>query len=48
MLIGLWQGFSSYRLALGLPGEERDRDALAAQVREGVALFLRAQAPARG
>lgn len=42
MLVGLWQGFSNYRLALGLPGAERDRAALEAQVREGVALFLAA------
>ena len=42
MLIGVWQGFSNYRLALGLPGAERDRTALEGQVREGVAMFLRA------
>lgn len=39
---------SADRLALGLPGPERDRGALAAQVRDGVALFLRGCGRAAG
>lgn len=41
MLVGLWQGYSNYRLALGIGGPERDPAALEALVRDGVALFLR-------
>lgn len=48
MLVGLWQGFSNYRLALGLPGPERDPATLEAQVRDGVALFLKACRPGGG
>jgi hypothetical protein len=40
MLVGLWQGYSNYRLALGISGPERDPAALEALVRAGVALFL--------
>lgn len=42
MLIGMWQGFSNYRLALGVGGAGEDAGALEAQVRESVGLFLRA------
>lgn len=41
MLVGLWQGYSNYRLALGIEGPERNPAALEAVVRDGVALFLR-------
>jgi TetR/AcrR family transcriptional repressor of mexJK operon len=40
MLVGLWQGYSNYRLALDIDGTERDPGQLEAQVREGVAVFL--------
>lgn len=45
MLIGMWQGFSNYRLALGVGGPGEEAEALEAQVREGVDLFLRACSP---
>jgi hypothetical protein len=47
MLVGIWQGYSNYRLALDIDGPERDPALLDAQVREGVAVFLRGsvQAP---
>lgn len=41
MLVGIWQGYSNYRLALDINGAERDPFLLEAQVREGVAAFLR-------
>lgn len=40
MLVGIWQGYSNYRLALDINGTERDPAQLEAQVREGVAVFL--------
>jgi TetR/AcrR family transcriptional repressor of mexJK operon len=48
MLVGLWQGFSNYRLALGVGRAGEDAETLEAQVREGVAFFLRACGQARG
>jgi TetR/AcrR family transcriptional repressor of mexJK operon len=41
MLVGIWQGYSNYRLALDIDGPERDPVQLEAQVRDGVAVFLR-------
>jgi TetR/AcrR family transcriptional repressor of mexJK operon len=45
MLVGLWQGFSNYRLALEVDGAERHQDRLESHVKDGVALFLRASRP---
>jgi len=41
MLVGMWQGFSNYRLALGINGTECDPGLLEAEVREGVTVLLR-------
>jgi TetR/AcrR family transcriptional repressor of mexJK operon len=48
MLIGMWQGFSNYRLALGVGGTGEEDASLETQVRQGVALFLRAYGRKQG
>lgn len=44
MLVGIWQGYSNYRLALGI--EDDEADALEERVAEGVTLFLEGCRPA--